>query len=123
MDTREYSRINDRIKILNCLMNFSKPLDSLSNQLKKLSWDYDGIPVIITIEHLLNVLDNYVAQKITAKQVEDWANLIECREDIDYEEINKERIINTIFSRLANPELEGQLNIEECIMLINELKN
>ncbi|MDJ0897870.1 MAG: hypothetical protein QNJ55_03590 [Xenococcus sp. MO_188.B8] len=40
MDTREYYPENNRIKVLNSLVEFLEPLDLLSDKLKKLSWDY-----------------------------------------------------------------------------------
>ncbi len=121
MDTREYYPENNRIKVLNSLVEFLEPLDLLSDKLKKLSWDYTGLPVILKTEHLTKILRNCISGKLTVKEVEDWANLIECREDIDYEEINKEKLMATIF-KLANPELEGKLSIGVCSILLSNLE-
>lgn len=110
MNIGKKSEVSNRIETLNNLVSYSKPLHLLSNELSNYSWDYTELPVILTTKHLSNILKRCILGDISVLEVENWANLIECREDLDYEELNYERIEEIIF-RLANPELEGDLNM------------
>jgi len=52
---------------------------------------------------------------ISSKEVEDWANLIECREDIGYEEVAD------ILHILANPAITQELTKAVAAQLIEDL--
>lgn len=113
---------NERLKALEDLLNFSLTTTELSKNLRSFSWDYDGEPVIILRIHVLDVLNRFIAGEIHSKEIENWANLIECREDLDAEhDFTKE--INDVIFKLANPILEGELSIEFCSKLTGELSH
>jgi hypothetical protein len=63
-------------------------------------------------------LNKFLANEITADDLEMWANFIECREDLNYEEIE-----DYIYA-LANPELVGEIDvikIKKMVQLVNVL--
>lgn len=64
---------------------------------------FDGAPI-------LSVLDRFVSGDLTASQVEEWANAIEMRDDIEFVEGMRDALIETVFV-LANPLLEGALSV------------
>ena len=57
-------------------------------------------------------------KKISFLELEEWANLIECREDIGFED---EKTQEMIF-KLANPYLYGKLDEKQVLSYLNELK-
>jgi hypothetical protein len=65
--------------------------------------------VVLTAENVLAVLRRFQAGALTAAEVEDWADLIECREDIDY--LPDDEVLEAIYL-LANPVLNGPLDEE-----------
>ena len=75
----------------------------------------------MTIDHIQSVLERYVRGGLSAAEVEDWADLIECRDDISYEEHRMETIKELIFE-LANPVLSGRLNVLMAQSLLDRLK-
>jgi len=105
--------MRSRRQILQELVAFSQPLEFLAKEISQLEWDYDGKPFIIKPIHIVNVLNRFLFGDLTAKEVEDWANMIECREDLEYEKSNVEQLDKIIYE-LANPEIEGQLTIAQC---------
>ncbi|MCP4745553.1 MAG: hypothetical protein GY874_05335 [Desulfobacteraceae bacterium] len=110
--------MNNRIKILNNLLEFSKPLDELKNNVSNLVWDYEGPTVIATRLHIKAVLTRFLKGELTKREVEDWANLIECREDLDFDPDCSDELSEIIY-QLANPELEGELSYKKCIEIID----
>lgn len=95
-------------------------MDTISAQLKSLDWDFDGEPLVLEKKHVTSALYLYISGAKSANQLEHWANLIEMREDIDFDDAYEELINDTIY-KLANPELEGELTLERCQQYLNEL--
>ena len=72
--------------------------------------------------HLITVIDRYLAQDITAQDIEDWAKLIECREDLEYaSELKYE--IEEVINKLSNPVLEGKITPTSCKKMLYVLRN
>ncbi|WP_419904292.1 hypothetical protein [Kiloniella sp.] len=105
---------------LESLVTFSKPIEEISNNLSKLNWDFEGEAFAIKSVQIINVLQRYISGDICAKEIENWANLIECREDVKFEENKAEELDKTIF-QLANPALEGEISPDMCSELIYSL--
>lgn len=103
--------MRSRRQILQELVAFSQPLEFIAKEISQLEWDYDGKPFIIKPIHIVNVLNRFLFGDLTAKEVEDWANMIECREDLEYEKYNPEQLDKIIYE-LANPSIEGQLTLQ-----------
>jgi hypothetical protein len=110
----------NRSKILEDLISFSRPIDTILVELNQLPWDYDGSPITLRSIHVTGVLKRFSAGQLTAQEIENWANLIENREDVDYEDINHDELESAIY-RLANPILEGELNLEVSSEILEEI--
>ncbi|MET4071004.1 hypothetical protein ABID58_005814 [Bradyrhizobium sp. S3.2.6] len=98
-----------RESILSSLLKFDAPVEQLKAELGTLTWDSDPL-VTLMRSHIAAVLDRYSRGEIDAPTVEDWANLVECREDIGFEAGFEELIEAAIFD-LANPILSGELRV------------
>nr|VFJ52027.1 MAG: hypothetical protein BECKDK2373B_GA0170837_103527 [Candidatus Kentron sp. DK] len=109
--------MNNRIAILMSLVSFSKPLNELDRDLSELDWDYDGEPLTIRSDYIVEVLQRCISGEINTDEIEGWANLIECREDLEFENEAGIFLENTIY-RLANPVLEGEITPGVCEQLL-----
>jgi hypothetical protein len=105
--------MNRRQKLLQALLTFSEQLNLIAQELGELEWDYAGEPVLVEPLHIVSILNRFLSNQLNAEQVDEWANMIECREDLDYESPNQKPLEQVIYE-LANPELEGSLTIERC---------
>lgn len=56
------------------------------------------------------MLRRFTSGEIDARTVEVWADMIECREDIQFES-GQEAVIASAIHDLANPTLQGRLDI------------
>lgn len=110
----------DRFDVLRDLVAFSKPLDVLSNTLSKFDWDYGGSPLVVTASDMKAVLNLFLVGERTAEELESWGNLIECREDLYFEEKRYKEIENVIYF-LANPVLQGRITPDSCKELLATL--
>jgi len=108
------------MKVLSDLVSFSKPLNNISNELSELDWEYEGDAFIIRAIQIIEVLQRYISGEIKSMEIEEWANLIECREDIEFEKDKRNILENTIY-QLANPVLEGDITPEICKKLLMTL--
>jgi len=84
--------------ILSSLTRLDVPIADLKIALATLSWDA-GIAA---------VLERFVNGDIQAAIAEEWANLVECREDIGFE-VGYEEVVADAIYILANPKLADQL--------------
>jgi hypothetical protein len=82
-----------------------KPLNILAEMVCSLGWS-EAPAVTLTADHIVSVLQQFRSGAITAADVEGWADMIECREDIDYQPDRYEEILQAIYV-LANPVLNG----------------
>lgn len=109
--------MRSRADILNDLVSFNKSLPSLKNELSKYSWDVEEPYLVITKPQFLKVLKKCLEQQITLQDLENWSNLIECRDDLDFE--NEE--LQEIIFEFASPEINGEITKERLQEMIKEL--
>jgi hypothetical protein len=65
----------------------------------------------LTGANVISILDRYLSGDLTSQQVADWADLVECREDIELPEAGAVSISDAVF-HLANPNLRGELTLQ-----------
>jgi len=97
----------NRQQILTSLIHFNAPLADLEADLAALGWGNDP-EAVLQREHIKALLNRYTTGEIDAASVEIWANLIEGRDDIQFEP-GHEEIVLTAIHDLANPALQGKL--------------
>lgn len=86
-------------------------MDAALAELSRHTWDVAVPLVTLTAVHLLRIIDRYLGGELSSDQVTDWADLVECRDDIGYPEDDHDFLSAAIF-RLANPNLEGEVTIQ-----------
>ena len=105
-----------RIEILTDLIHLKKNLADLELELAQHPWDMDRPLIELTKEDLINTLQKAITGNISLEVIEDWANMIECRDDIEM----AEKIQEYIFE-LASPILYGGLTIKRLMQIAEEL--
>ncbi len=94
-----------REEAVQALVRFDQPIDALRGTLAAFRWDWGGPPLsYLTGQAVASVVQRYQRGELTADQVGQWANLVECKDDIDLTPDAAEAIFD-----LANPELQGSL--------------
>jgi len=114
--------MNKRQEILKVLIGFEQPIQHLEDMLSKFDWDSDKELVLLSLAHIAHVLKNYLAADISADEVEQWANAIECRDDIGFES-HDEDLIRDLIHELADPLVTEPLimnRAEELLRRIGE---
>ena len=97
----------DRARLIAELLGYERPLRDVLADLAPLDWDSDEPLAELKASHIRHVLARYFQAELSAAQIEEWANAIECREDIGYESSSPE---GDIIFELANPDMTAQLN-------------
>ncbi len=97
---------DDRRSILVSLLELDRPIAEIQAILRGLEWDYPVALVKLTRDHIRNILESVKAGTVEPAGIEDWANCVEGRDDIEFaDEATKEAV-----HILANPVLYGSLN-------------
>ena len=117
MIKRNSEYIDDEIGILLDLIHFKNNIDILRNMLSQIGFDSEIELVSMSRDNIVEILQRSLDKKISFLELEEWANLIECREDIGFEDEKTQEII----FKLANPYLYGKLDEKQVLSYLNEL--
>ena len=117
MIKRNSEYTDDEIGILLDLVHFKNNIDTLKNMLSQIGFDSEIELVSMSRDNIVEILQRSLDKKISFLELEEWANLIECREDIGFED---EKTQEMIF-KLANPYLYGKLDEKQVLSYLNEL--
>ena len=99
-----------REEAVQSLVRFDKTLDALRDSVVGFPFDWDDPPLAtLKREHLLDVLARWQRGELSAQEVEDWANLVEVRDDLNHDPADP-AVAAAVFD-LANPELQGPLSV------------
>ena len=108
---------NHKTSILLDLVHFKNNIDALKNMLSQIGFDSETELGSMSRDDIVEILQSSLDKKISFLELEEWANLIECREDIGFED---EKTQEMIF-KLANPYLYGKLDEKQVLSYLNEL--
>lgn len=111
---------NERLELVRRLLACAMPLQTTLSTLAAMGWDYDGLPVLMTEEHIAAVLRRFLAGSLSARDVETWANGVEGRDDIASSPSSAHRM-TAIIDELANPALHQPLADARARALLAEL--
>ena len=106
-----------REAILKDLVCFNDNIAKLQLELSNYPWDVDNPIFTITSANVFYLLSKFENENTNFDIIEDWANAIECREDLDFENEKLKALIN----ELANPILFKQINADRIKQLIKQL--
>lgn len=112
--------LSKRETLLTSLLSLDRNLTSIVCELNQLGWDSEEETVIIDRQHIVSILDRYLNRQLSACEVEEWANAIECREDIGYEK-GFEIEVEEALQELANPVIKHFLCDRLGIQWIQQL--
>jgi hypothetical protein len=100
----------DRVAVLHALIAYRLPVEATVEKLASFGWDAVEPVAFVRSGDIDRILTRYLAHELTGDQVTDWADLVECREDIGYQP-GQEHLADIIFD-LANPNLRGPITPE-----------
>lgn len=109
--------MRDRKQILLDLLNNIENSKLVSNELSAYEWDCNESLVTVFNSHVTKNLNKFVAGEIDACLLELWANTIECREDVDFEN----ELTHDVIVKLANPILYGNMSVDMANALLYDL--
>jgi hypothetical protein len=110
--------MRNRRDILKDLVLLRGNIEVLEKELSQYPWDIEKPLLKINTDDLINVLKRSLNNEINFETLTNWANIIECREDLDFP--NDE--IKEIIFELANPEINGEMTKERLNEIISELE-
>jgi hypothetical protein len=114
--------MNRRAEILEELVRYETPSEPLMRELKSFGWDWieEAPLVILKKEHLLRILERFLADEISAAQLQEWAENLEAREDVAFDE-KEDTLLDGVFFRIATPSINEPLTKELVGRMRDEL--
>ena len=96
--------MTDRKQLLLDLIFLRGKTQDIKKELSKYSWDSVSPILKIDTQSMIFVLTKYIKGDMSTDELEEWANLVECRDDIEIPSVIQEFIFE-----LANPEINGDI--------------
>jgi hypothetical protein len=109
-----------RTEILTDLIELRKPVPAAVEAASALAWDEPDDLVVFTARHVRSALKRLLAGEFSADELEEWAELIQGREDIELKESDRERIVEFLVEA-STPELFGELTRESATAWLRRL--
>lgn len=102
-----------RAEVLRELIAYRSDPSPLMQELASFGWDWPAEEplAVLTRRDLLTVIERFLAGELSAAQLEDWAERLECREDLGFEP-GYEGLVDDVFFRLATPCINEPLTPE-----------
>ena len=110
----------DRTHVLLGLVSLDQPLPEITKKLQSFPWDSDEDLIVLKMGDLVAILSRFLGGELTSADVVAWANAIESREDIDFEEEHEGSIREAIF-QLANPEINAPVTTDSALEMLRRL--
>jgi len=110
--------MRSRTEILKDLILLQGNIEVLQNELSQYPWDIGKALLKISTEDFANILRRSINNEIDFETLTNWANAIECRDDLEF---TNEEVPEIIFE-LANPEINGVITKERLNEIISELQ-
>ncbi len=109
--------MRSRYDILTDLVNLSGDITILKKELSEYPWDIEEPILIISKVAFIEVLQRGIDGETSNEAIEDWADTIECRDDLEYEANKMEAIV----FELVNPAINRKIPNGLLQEFINEL--
>lgn len=114
--------VQERIVALQALLDFNLPLTTTKSHIARFPFESQTILLPLEPKHLTHALSLFINNEITASDLEDWANAIEVRDDIQAYDSRDPRVSAILFD-LANPVLQGPITHRACLAFCHELRD
>lgn len=106
-----------RVKLLNQIISYQNISDSIFQDVYAYPWDYDGEgAATLSTKDVKHILNLYLNESIQADDVHKWAEFLECRDDVDYDNT----IIEILFE-LANPDINGKITPKGAELILQKI--
>ncbi|PDQ19238.1 hypothetical protein CN311_20570 [Mesorhizobium sanjuanii] len=96
-----------------------RPVAELEMLLAPLPWDYPKPLVRLTYDHIRSVLLRLLAENLDAKDVEEWADLVEMRDDIEFADERTQEVIHM----LSTPQIHFPIDDQLAQLLLSPFSN
>ncbi|WP_171037842.1 hypothetical protein [Dyadobacter luticola] len=115
------TKVKSRALLLADIVQIKGNLNSLKTELDKYPWDSEIALITVSKGDFTYLINRAIAGDITFETVEEWANILECRDDVAYEN----QMMEDIIFELANPYLNGEITkgkLEEILDILQGSK-
>jgi hypothetical protein len=111
--------MDERRDLLKSLVDFTLPASSLRERLAALPWDSEGV-VSLSASQVLQILKRFLDGRISVVELAEWADLIEGREDIEFEK-DFDSLLKQLIFEFANPALTREKPRDVALKWIDRL--
>ncbi|MGN6235719.1 hypothetical protein [Dyella sp.] len=110
--------MDSRQTLVHALLSLVRPVPEVARELSTYGLDSPSPLAVLDEAHVSSVLKRFLAGELSSAQVEEWADCIECRDDIEYD---PDSAGGLALHELANPLLTRPLTRDSATALLATL--
>lgn len=99
---------DERRDALLALLERAEPIADSIERLSRFPWDSEEDLALLRAEHVVGILQAFLANQITEQHVETWAEVLQGRDDLAIDTKDEENLKQALFE-LSTPEINGPM--------------
>jgi hypothetical protein len=115
----------DRRQLLERLLDGPASLSQVEKPLRDFPYDCEEPLVVLRLAHVRGALQQYLSDQVSATDVENWAELLEGRPDVDNEGSESDcgvaEVIAHLLFQLSTPSINGSLTPQLARQMVQGL--
>lgn len=119
-NTQLEGQSGSRLAALQMLIAADHPIEELAARLPDGGIDVEPI-LTLYIRDLKALIHRYLDDGLSSAYLEEWANLVECRDDLTYDP-EAEEVVKQAVIELANPVLYGAIDKQRAQEILSTLR-
>jgi hypothetical protein len=109
---------HERLAAVRDLIELRNSLSNCRSRLARFPWDFNGEPVLLSRSNVEAVLKSFLEGRINSGALEEWADLLELRDDVTYEASHREWLHLVVWT-LSDQNLNGAISSESVSHLLS----
>lgn len=110
----------DRSALIKEIAQLGSNFCECKSEIQKYPWDCDVELYFLNKADLLSIFSRFKSGELLNDDIENWANFLECRDDLGYEAEHEDDLREIVFL-LANPEINYTIDLELINRLIDQI--
>lgn len=113
-----FTTMTDRSALIKEIAQIGANYCEYKREIQKYPWDCENELYLLTKTDVLSVFSRFLSGELSSDDLENWANFLECRDDLGFEAKYEDELSEIVFL-IANPDINYSIDVE----LIHRLKD
>ncbi len=116
-----FTSMTDRSELIKGIAQIGANYIDYKNKIQQYPWDCHSELYFLTKQDLISVFRRFLSGELDSTAIDDWANFLECRDDLGYQFEYEDELKEMIFL-LANSEINSSIDNNLITRLLKQVQ-